>query len=171
MIHMCGLRQLSSRRSGGDWMATAPAIDQVIRRRVDARASSRRPPPPWRRDWTPRARDAQSQTRGRGHGSLQPSYYESGGQEFESLRAPTKSLISLRHNRRSGPACYLASEPNNGNRPAPESRLARQGEARARRAVRRPSTVRHPFWRKILRQLRGRGTSRGAVPDHRRSAW
>jgi hypothetical protein len=32
--------------------------------------------------------------------------------------APTKLLISLRHDRRSGPACYLASESNNRNRPS-----------------------------------------------------
>ena len=49
--------------------------------------------------------------------------------------APTKLLISLRHNRRSGPACYLASEANNRNRPA----MSRVWGARS--TARRPAAL------------------------------
>jgi hypothetical protein len=41
-----------------------------------------------------------------------------GVRSFILTGAPIKLLISLRHDRRSGPACYLASDPNNRNRPA-----------------------------------------------------
>jgi hypothetical protein len=44
-------------------------------------------------------------------------------------------LISLRHDRRSGPACYLATEPNNRNRPAMSRVWRDRLGARARRRV------------------------------------